>query len=152
MFRRIAVATLLLTGCADLGDGSSTGQGPTEAPATTAASPAAAKAPEDSSVSALHILIAYQGAMRAPTTTTRSHAEAEVLAKSLISRLRNGESFSDLAHKYSDDTSSIRGGDVGSYTKDVARAPFDVLFTLKPGQIADVAETGYGFHIIERAP
>ncbi|HVU01280.1 MAG TPA: peptidylprolyl isomerase [Polyangiaceae bacterium] len=134
------VALVACNGVEDQPTGSST---PPAAPSATAVSA--------DSVAGNHILIAYRGALRAKPAVTRSREDASRLAGELVARLRAGEDFADLAKRYSDDTSASRGGESGIFTREHVRKPFDVLFTLEPGRVADVAETEYGFHIIQRA-
>ncbi len=67
-------------------------------------------------------------------------------------RIIDGEvSFRALASMYSDDPmSAIKGGEMAPQPKDAFVGPFaDALEKLEPGQISDVVETEFGFHIIE---
>jgi len=118
--------------------------------ATSAPAPAPSALGSVEQATGAHILIAYKGALRAPENVTRTREDAQKLASELVARARAGESFEELARKYSDDASSARGGEAGTFDKKDVRKPFDVLFTLSPGQVGDVAETDYGFHLIER--
>ncbi len=70
--------------------------------------------------------------------------------KDILKRVRAGEDFADLARKYSDDGSAKSGGDLdwtvrGSFVPEFEAAAFQ----LEKGQISDVVETEYGFHIIQ---
>jgi parvulin-like peptidyl-prolyl isomerase len=68
-------------------------------------------------------------------------------------RLQAGEDFAALAKTESDDTgSAAQGGDMGRWLKreDVV-APFvDALAKLETGQLSEVVETQYGFHLIKK--
>ena len=68
----------------------------------------------------------------------------------IMSKVRGGASFAQLAREYSDDPATrARGGDLGLFTRNTHTAPFDrAAFALKPGQTSDVVETEYGYHII----
>ena len=68
-------------------------------------------------------------------------------------RLQAGEDFATLAKAESEDTGSAsHGGDLGRWFKrsDVV-APFgDALAKLEKGQVSDIVETQYGFHLIKK--
>ncbi|MEN6307529.1 MAG: peptidylprolyl isomerase [Anaerohalosphaeraceae bacterium] len=65
---------------------------------------------------------------------------------SVLAKLHQGEDFSKLAQTHSD--CPDRGGDLGWFSRgQMVQAFEDVLLTLKPGQISDVFETEFGFHI-----
>ena len=68
-------------------------------------------------------------------------------------RLQAGEDFAALAKTESDDTgSAAQGGDLGRWLKreDVV-APFaDALAKLETGQLSEVVETQFGFHLIKK--
>ncbi|HJQ71106.1 MAG TPA: peptidylprolyl isomerase [Blastocatellia bacterium] len=77
--------------------------------------------------------------------------EARKKAQSILERVRNGEDFASLAQQHSDDEASKpEGGDLGFFTRGSMVPQFDqVVFTLKPGQVSELVETQYGFHIIK---
>ena len=67
-------------------------------------------------------------------------------------RILDGESsFSTMAVLYSEDPGSARqGGELGFAGKGVYAAEFEnVAFNLRDGEISDVVETEFGFHIIQ---
>lgn len=68
-------------------------------------------------------------------------------------RLQGGEEFATLAKAESEDVSTApQGGDLGRWFKrsDVV-APFaDALAKLEKGQVSDIVETQYGFHLIKK--
>jgi peptidyl-prolyl cis-trans isomerase C len=75
----------------------------------------------------------------------RARAE-EVRAKALA-----GTDFPELAKEYSDDTGSAsRGGNLGRFPRGRMLKTFeDATFAMRnPGQISEVVETSYGFHVI----
>lgn len=59
--------------------------------------------------------------------------------------------FADLAKRYSDDGSKQQGGDLGVFPRGMMVKPFgDAVAALKPGEISNVVESEFGFHIIQR--
>ena len=70
----------------------------------------------------------------------------------VIDRLKNGESFTNLAKELSiDKASGKRGGDLGFFRKGMMVKPFeDVAFRLEKGQISEPVKTEFGYHIIKR--
>lgn len=85
---------------------------------------------------------------------TVSEAEKERIRDRLRSfreQILNGEkTFSTLAVMYSEDGSSVRGGELGYATKSVWDPAFaEAAFSLKPGKISKIVESEFGFHIIQ---
>jgi len=81
----------------------------------------------------------------------RSAEEARALADALRERVREGESFADLAAEYSDDfVSAEDGGALGWIEPDDMVEPFeDALYALEePGAISEPVETRFGWHLI----
>ncbi len=73
-------------------------------------------------------------------------------ATKLLEDLRkHPETFADVAKKQSQDPGSAeKGGDLGFMGRGALVKPFeDAMYALKDGQISDVVETDYGYHIIK---
>ncbi len=70
--------------------------------------------------------------------------------KSIKKKVDEGEDFSELAHKHSDDKESAgRGGDMGFILKGWMPAEFEkVAFSLPVGDTSEPVETQFGVHII----
>lgn len=82
---------------------------------------------------------------------TKADKEALQKAKDIIKKLKNGESFDDLAKEYSDDTSNKdKGGDLGYFnTGDMLEEFEKAAFALKKGKYTTTpVKTKYGYNII----
>lgn len=82
---------------------------------------------------------------------TKADKEALQKAKDIIKKIKNGESFDDLAKEYSDDTSNKdKGGDLGYFnTGDMLEEFEKAAFALKKGKYTTTpVKTKYGYHII----
>ncbi|MFW6051401.1 MAG: foldase protein PrsA [Myxococcota bacterium] len=99
-----------------------------------------------------HILIRYEGAFQAPGDVERSKEEARRLAEKLLDRIEGGEDLAELAREHSEDTNTApKGGDLGEVGTGYPWPEFvEVAFALEPGEISDVVETRFGYHIIQR--
>src|SRR5580704_6125149 len=114
------------------------------------AAPSALPAPD--AIIAQHILVAYKSAKRAPKGVTRSKAEAKARAAEALAKIQSGTSFEDAVKEYSDDAGSAdRMGSVGKFHRDQMDPAFSTAaFALRVGQVSDVVETPFGFHLIRR--
>ena len=103
-------------------------------------------------VKASHILISVK------TTDDMSDAEKENVkekakkkAEKIITKLNNGEDFSKLAKKYSDDDATAsKGGDLGYFNSDDMDSGFwnGVVQLAKNEYSKEPVESSYGYHII----
>ncbi len=76
--------------------------------------------------------------------------EAKEKALAILQRARDGEDFSALARKHSQDPNASKGGDLGYFERGKMVKPFEELaFTLKPGEIGGPVRTRFGWHIIK---
>lgn len=78
--------------------------------------------------------------------------EKKTLAEELITRINKGESFEELAKKYSQCPSKKRGGDLGTFQRGQMVKPFEeaVLILQKGETTKQPVKTQFGYHIIKR--
>jgi len=81
--------------------------------------------------------------------SSRESALEKIVA--IKEKLDAGEDFAELAKKYSEDpATAARGGDLGFINRGDLVTEFEsVAFNMEPGEISDIVETQFGFHIIK---
>ncbi len=101
---------------------------------------------------ASHILIRYVGTLRASADVTRSKAEARAIAEKVVKKAKAGANFGALADEYTEDPSGKgRGGKLSPFGRGAMVPEFDkAVFSMGPGDVSDIVETPFGFHIIHR--
>jgi len=97
-------------------------------------------------VKARHILIKVD-----KSASEEDKKKSKKKAEEILGRIKAGEDFAKLATEVSDDPGSkIKGGDLGFFPKGRMVPDFEkAAFSLKPGEISDIIETQFGFHIIK---
>jgi peptidyl-prolyl cis-trans isomerase C len=97
------------------------------------------------SIKASHILLGVD-----QKATADEKKAAREKAEKLRKDLTGGADFAELAKANSTCPSSKQGGDLGFFGKGQMVAPFEkAAYALKPGEISDVVETQFGYHIIK---
>jgi peptidyl-prolyl cis-trans isomerase C len=77
-------------------------------------------------------------------------AKARAEAEDLLKQIKEGADFAELAKSHSDCPSAPKGGDLGFFPRGQTTPAFEnTAFELGVGQISDVVETEYGYHIIK---
>jgi peptidyl-prolyl cis-trans isomerase D len=95
--------------------------------------------PEKQEVRASHILL------------TLDDENARQKGEELLEQLRAGADFAELAKEHTkDEGSAASGGDVGFFGRGAMVPEFEAAaFSIEPGELSDLVETQYGFHIIK---
>jgi peptidyl-prolyl cis-trans isomerase SurA len=102
-------------------------------------------------IGARHILVAYRGAQRADPKVTRSKEQARELATQIVRDARDKKDWEQLWEQYSNEPGGQHGGELGVFGRGQMVPAFErVAFALAVGQISDVVETPFGFHVIQR--
>lgn len=100
---------------------------------------------QSESVRASHILIIVPSGADAKTK-----AAAKARAEEALKAVQAGRDFAAVAREYSQDASAQRGGDLNYITRGQTAPAFEnAAFALKIGDISDVVESPFGFHIIK---
>jgi len=100
---------------------------------------------EEPQVKASHILIGVDAAAD-PETKAKAKAKAETT----LQELKAGKDFAATAKEVSTCPSKEQGGDLGFFGKGQMVPEFEqAAFALKPGELSNVVETQFGYHIIK---
>lgn len=100
---------------------------------------------QDKTATVRHILLLTQN-----KTKEEKEAALEQMQRILI-RARQGEDFADLAKEFTEDPGSKEnGGLYEDFGRGVMVKPFeDAAFSVPIGEISDIVETQYGYHILK---
>lgn len=69
----------------------------------------------------------------------------------ILKQLKDGADFAEMAKTHSDDKSNAaEGGEIGTFGRGLMVKEFeDAVFALRPGQLSELVQTPFGFHIIK---
>jgi len=96
-------------------------------------------------VKARHILVKI-----VPDAPEKILLEKQEKLKKLLEKIRNGESFEELAKKHSEDGTSSEGGDLGWFGPgEMVPAFEDAAFSLEIGQTSEIVRSPFGLHLIK---
>jgi peptidyl-prolyl cis-trans isomerase C len=97
------------------------------------------------SVRARHIILLIN-----EKDTEERKQERRGFLEKLRQRIVKGEEFARIAQKYSEDGAAPRGGDLGYFARGSMVPEFEnAAFALKRGQMSDIVETRFGYHLIQ---
>lgn len=100
---------------------------------------------EEPQVKASHILVGVDAA-----ATPEAKAQAKEKAEAILKELKGGKDFAAAAKADSTCPSKEQGGDLGFFGRGQMVPAFEeAAFALKPGEISEVVETQFGYHIIK---
>jgi len=102
---------------------------------------------------AKHLLVMYKGSRRAPPTIERTQDEAKARATEAMKKAKaDPAKFADIVKEYSDEPGAgARGGDLGKFPKGAMVPEFQAAVEkIKVGEISDLVETPFGYHVILR--
>jgi len=70
-------------------------------------------------------------------------------AESVLSKVKRGDSFEELAKRYSIAPEAEQGGDLGFFGRGDMPEEFDVVFSLQAGETSEIVQSPYGYHIFQ---
>ena len=96
-------------------------------------------------IAARHILISTEG-----LEDDAAIEDARQRAQDVRQELVDGADFATLAQERSEGPSASRGGELGTFGRGQMVPPFEeAAFALEEGEISQVVETQFGFHVIQ---
>jgi len=103
-------------------------------------------------VGARHILVMHVRSKSKPEHLTRTREQAKARAEECLRKIRGGATFEEMVKEYSDEPGAgERNGDLGVFDRtQMVKGFSDAAFSLKIGEVSEVVETPFGFHIIKR--
>jgi peptidyl-prolyl cis-trans isomerase C len=100
---------------------------------------------EKEQVHARHILIKVE-----KNADEKTKAEARKKLVGIQKKIMSGEDFAEMAKQHSQGPSNVKGGDLGYFGKGQMVKPFEeVAFKLAAGEVSDIVETRFGYHLIK---
>jgi peptidyl-prolyl cis-trans isomerase SurA len=95
--------------------------------------------------------VTFRQLVVATTASSDALENARKRADSLLTEIRRGADFEQIARRESmDSASAAQGGDLGWNRRNELVEEFEqMMFALPPGQVSPVVQTKYGFHIIK---
>ena len=109
-------------------------------------------ASQPTQVGAKHILVMHDESVSKPANVKRTREQARQRAQEALLKIRGGANFEETVKAYTDEPGGAeRAGDLGVFDRGTMVKPFaDAAFALHVGEVSEVVETKYGFHVIKR--
>jgi hypothetical protein len=103
-------------------------------------------------IGARHFLVMHDESPGKPQGLVRTKEQANKRAQEGLVKVRSGVPFEQVVKEYTDEPGGAeRGGDLGVFDRATMVKPFaDAAFALKVGEVSEIVETKYGFHVIKR--
>ena len=96
-------------------------------------------------VRARHILIKVE-----QSADEKTKADARKKLVEIQKKIMSGEDFAEMAKQHSQGPSNVKGGDLGYFGQGQMVKPFEeVAFKLATGEVSDIVETRFGYHLIK---
>jgi hypothetical protein len=152
----------VLAGAAACGGSASSGQdavapvpgevGPADKCLTLANAARTRRPSEPESIGVSHVLVKHAEATNPVEGATRSRQDACLRALEARDKLIAGADFATVVASYSDEPGAkTRAGSIGPVRRaDLVEPVADAAFELESGQLSDVVESKFGFHVILR--
>ena len=103
----------------------------------------------DSKISVRHILVQFPEGITAESTYEEK-AETRKEAEEVLKKAKAGEDFDELVFNYSDDPGQPKSGYTFANDGSMVQEFADASFKLNIGDISEIVETSFGYHIIKR--
>ena len=96
-------------------------------------------------------MVTFDQVVMMPTPSEASVDSARTRLEGLLTQIREGADFAELATEHSDDPgTAANGGDLGWFRRSSMVREFEeAAFALFDGQVSGIVETQYGLHIIK---
>lgn len=103
-------------------------------------------------IGARHVLVMHDESTSKPQGLKRTRADALKRAQDALLKIRGGAAFEEIVKEYTDEPGGAeRAGDLGTFDRNtMVKAFSDSAFALKVGEVSEIVETKFGFHIIKR--
>lgn len=100
---------------------------------------------DDEKITAKHILIPFE-----ENADDASKAETKKKAEEILAKINAGEDFDKLREENNNDPGQPDAGYTFGNDGSMVQEFTDAAFALEPGQVSEIVETRYGYHIIKR--
>ena len=96
-------------------------------------------------IKARHILLKLP-----PDSPEETLTEKQQQLEKLLTQIRSGKSFEELAREHSEDGTAADGGDLGWFKPGEMVPAFETAaFALAPGEVSDIVQSPFGLHLIK---
>lgn len=86
----------------------------------------------------------------APEASLERAGDVRAKIEALLKRIRSGESFNQLADKFSDDLNAGEGGNLGAIVRGEMAPAFEkAVFGLDEGEVSNPVRTSFGYHLVK---